>query len=352
MKPEFRLNLTDPGSCYSFCEHTGLFALKAPVAPPLVRVTPHPPWTLSLPPYKTTPVSVFWSRYFRIKSRGALSNFFRVSWSLASPCSGSSLFSNIVEIMLPPIVKTTEMEVTLINRPMFIYSTVLPLIFNQTGPRPENRLPDNISNTTKAVAVDLVNTFESRYTEGYKSLVTDALHVHNSTTSNSATTTSSSSDEGELDPSPSYSVSCAREELQGYPLPFMNARGRYIRILHSLFVQQINWGRIVAMLSFLRALCEVLDASPQSQASSSEDENEVNSPLPPSSSSPSDKTDFVPLATQSADGSADGDEDKKLTTKVQDRRIASLHYIVWTMEFIYKESKLGDWIEEHGSWVS
>lgn len=81
------------------------------------------------------------------------------------------------------------------------------------------------------------------------------------------------------------------------------------------------------------------------QASSSEDENEVNSPPPPP---PLDKADFAPLVTESTDG----DEDKTLVTKMQDRRIASLHYIVWTTEFIHKESKLGDWIEEHGSWVS
>ncbi|KAH9279934.1 hypothetical protein ECG_07680 [Echinococcus granulosus] len=211
-----------------------------------------------------------------------------------------------------------------------------------TEPRPESWLPENISNTTKAVAVDLVNTFESRYAEGYKSLVTDALLVYNSTASNSTTTTPSSSDEAELDPSPPHSAQ--------YCLPFMNARDRYIRILHSLFVQQINWGRIVAMMSFLRALCEVLEASTQSQSSSDEDENEVHSPPP------LDKTDFTPVVKQCVDGSAkngndnDDDSNKKLTTEMKDRRIASLHYIVWTTEFIHKESKLGDWIEEHGSW--
>ncbi|KAL5105986.1 hypothetical protein TcWFU_010455 [Taenia crassiceps] len=208
-------------------------------------------------------------------------------------------------------------------------------VVDGTGPRPESRLPEIISNTAMAAAVDLVNTFESRYAEGYRSLVTDALHVYNSTTSNSPTTTSSSSDEGELDLSPFYSAQ--------YSLSYKNARDRYIGILHSLFVQQINWGRIVAMMSFLRALCEVIDASAQSHASSSssEDVNEVNSPPPPL-----DKTDFASVVNQSADG----DEDKKLTMKIQDRRMASLHYIVWTTEFIHKESKVGDWIEEHGSW--
>lgn len=35
-------------------------------------------------------------------------------------------------------------------------------------------------------------------------------------------------------------------------------------ILESLFASQINWGRIVAMISFLRALCFVLDTRPGS----------------------------------------------------------------------------------------
>ena len=133
----------------------------------------------------------------------------------------------------------------------------------------------------------------------------------------------------------------------------MNARARYIGILQSLFVQQINWGRIVAMLTFLRALCEVLEDATHSQATS-EDENE------PPSQPPLDKTDFVPMLNESpVEEEEEGESPTSQTdgsggskSSGRDQGMTSLHYLVWTAEFIHKESNLGEWIEEHGSWVS
>ncbi|VUZ44360.1 unnamed protein product [Hymenolepis diminuta] len=86
-------------------------------------------------------------------------------------------------------------------------------------------------------------------------------------------------------------------------------------ILKSLFASQINWGRIVAMISFLRALCVILDTTPGSQSSSSsaDDCTSENSPI----------------------------------TNLQ---VAILHYLIWMTEFIHNESKLGEWIKEHGGW--
>ena len=70
---------------------------------------------------------------------------------------------------------------------------------------------------------------------------------------------------------------------------------------------------------------------------------------------PIDKTDFVPMLNQSPleasnTSKTDGSGAGKLP--MRDRGMTSLHYLVWTTEFIHKESELGDWIEEHGSWVS
>lgn len=39
------------------------------------------------------------------------------------------------------------------------------------------------------------------------------------------------------------------------------ARSHYRAVLIELFANQINWGRIIAMFSFLRALCQTLDRS-------------------------------------------------------------------------------------------
>ncbi|VUZ44352.1 unnamed protein product [Hymenolepis diminuta] len=86
-------------------------------------------------------------------------------------------------------------------------------------------------------------------------------------------------------------------------------------ILKSLFASQINWGRIVAMISFLRALCVILDTTPGSQSSSSSADDYTS-------------------------------EDPPITNL----QVAILHYLIWTIEFIHNESRLGEWIKEHGGW--
>lgn len=53
--------------------------------------------------------------------------------------------------------------------------------------------PSTISLKTAEVAIDLVNTFESRYADDYESLIGDALRIHSSASA------SSSSSENELE---------------------------------------------------------------------------------------------------------------------------------------------------------
>lgn len=108
-------------------------------------------------------------------------------------------------------------------------------------------------------------------------------------------------------------------------------------ILHSLFGQQINWGRIVAMMSFLRALCEVLDATTPSLGYS-----------PPIETAQAD--DEEPDALNFG-GSTRLRAEEPVAKTCDQRKMAALQYLVWTVEFIHKESQLAEWIEAHGSWV-
>ncbi|KAM7532623.1 hypothetical protein Aperf_G00000131205 [Anoplocephala perfoliata] len=159
-------------------------------------------------------------------------------------------------------------------------------------------LSSTISSKIQEIAIDLVNTFETRYAADYENLVDDALLVHNGV---SAVNSSSSSEDTELD------------VTNPYRTDYTCLRTRYIKILESLFVSQINWGRIVAMISFLRALCVVLYTTPVTQSSLSSSEEVCEMTI----SSP---------------------------------QLAILHYLTWTTEFIHKESGLGDWIKAHGGW--
>nr|CDS34235.1 BCL2 apoptosis inhibitordomain containing protein [Hymenolepis microstoma] len=163
-------------------------------------------------------------------------------------------------------------------------------------------LPGMIGSKTTEVAIDLVNTFESRYADDYESLIRDALRIHSSVSA----TDSSSSSEVELD----GSLLCG-----SYPTDYASLRSRYFKILEGLFVSQINWGRIVAMISFLRALCVVLDTTPGSQSSLSSVDDRIS-----------------------------------MSPEITNLRIAILHYLIWTTEFIHKQSKLWDWINDHGGW--
>lgn len=180
-------------------------------------------------------------------------------------------------------------------------SSVSPRYSLSSSQPPHPNLPSVISSKTADVVIDLVNTFESRYADDYESLIGDALLIHNSVSA-----TDSSASEVELDV----------KLLSGpYPTDYSSLRLRYFKILEGLFVSQINWGRIVAMISFLRALCVVLDTTPGSQSSLSSVDDSIS-----------------------------------MSPKVANLQLAILHYLIWTTEFIHKQPKLWDWIKDHGGW--
>ncbi|VDD81706.1 unnamed protein product [Mesocestoides corti] len=283
-------------------------------------------------------------------------------------------------------------------------------------------VPDSISAETKAAAQKLINSFEKRYAEKFDSLVSDALRVYNGPV---ASTSSPSTSENDCETDLSSAIEQQRKSLN-------TARSQYMSILNSLFAQQINWGRIVAMLSFLRALCEVLESSRSSACGSSRAGSQVSladcwkpaqrgrilyltrripccfscfhykltltsaplsiaigilnasrrlrwihvlcfqqwnpsdretspesrqSSMEPQKTSQSpprshDQTDFVPAGVNlvppvTPDFESDGPSP---AADKLDRRV--MHYLIWTTEFIHKESRLAEWIEAHDNWVS
>lgn len=54
---------------------------------------------------------------------------------------------------------------------------------SSSRPLPSNELPSTVSSKTIDIAIDLVNTFVSRYADDYKSLIDDALRIHSSSSS-------------------------------------------------------------------------------------------------------------------------------------------------------------------------
>ncbi|VDO03348.1 unnamed protein product [Rodentolepis nana] len=241
-------------------------------------------------------------RTFQLFSRVVESRV-RLSWIpqvfSRIPCAQSK--SEEVEVLQSGTAKDRSFGAPAVVCFLLQISSVSPRYSLSSSQPPHPNLPSVISSKTADVVIDLVNTFESRYADDYESLIGDALLIHNSVSA-----TDSSASEVELDV----------KLLSGpYPTDYSSLRLRYFKILEGLFVSQINWGRIVAMISFLRALCVVLDTTPGSQSSLSSVDDSIS-----------------------------------MSPKVANLQLAILHYLIWTTEFIHKQPKLWDWIKDHGGW--
>ncbi|CAH8866325.1 unnamed protein product [Trichobilharzia szidati] len=156
------------------------------------------------------------------------------------------------------------------------------------------------------------------------------------------------------------------------------SRCQFHSVLEELFNERINWGRIIAMLAFLRALCEVVEANQritQSSLSSSSQEksNERVSNIIDTSSYdtqvlPSDSSfPSCSYKTPSTGGGDDGNEspNKKIKiSSIEEQYQSSIKefllspsmrpcvadYVLWTAEFIHGPRELWSWISSHGNW--
>ncbi|TNN15306.1 hypothetical protein EWB00_001424 [Schistosoma japonicum] len=145
------------------------------------------------------------------------------------------------------------------------------------------------------------------------------------------------------------------------------ARCQFHSVLEELFSERINWGRIIAMLAFLRALCEVVEenrrlmnchpelstASPgneQVQHNTSDCNTQLSSTDPsPSCSYESTYNklqDNKKLKTSGEIYQSDANDIKLLTFI----RPCEADYALWTAEFIHGPRELWNWISSHGNW--
>ncbi|BHF83377.1 hypothetical protein SprV_0902651900 [Sparganum proliferum] len=221
----------------------------------------------------------------------------------------------------------------------------------------ESTLPENISLEVKEAARKLVDFFEERYSEKVGSLLDDALHVGTASEPSSSISScgaATPSDEGH---SPSSRPSSPEMMLS-------LARLHYRTVLHELFAQQINWGRIIAMFSFLRALCQTLESSPLDPTTpprwTAETTREMyDAPIPSTDATYSvDQTDACYLSPLTNEGPrpedklpslrSDNDAGDRAIVGRLDRR--AVHYIIWTTEYIHEDRNLWNWIVNHNNW--
>nr|CAH8866692.1 unnamed protein product [Trichobilharzia regenti] len=171
------------------------------------------------------------------------------------------------------------------------------------------------------------------------------------------------------------------------------SRCQFHSVLEELFNERINWGRIIAMLAFLRALCEVVEAnqritsslSSSSKASTLSKSNESSTSvnervsnvidtssydtqvLPSDSSFPSCSYKTPSTTTTTTTGYDDGSEspNKKIKiSSIEEQYQSSIKefllspsmrpcvadYVLWTAEFIHGPRELWSWISSHGNW--
>ncbi|KAL7054057.1 hypothetical protein AAHC03_026601 [Spirometra sp. Aus1] len=234
----------------------------------------------------------------------------------------------------------------------------------------ESTLPENISLEVKEAARKLVDFFEERYSEKVGSLLDDALHVGTASEPSSSISASSATTPSDETLSPSSRPSSPEMMLS-------LARLHYRTVLHELFAQQINWGRIIAMFSFLRALCQTLESSPPDATTPSSAASTTgpfqtpprwttettramyDAPIPSTDATYSvDQTDACYLSPLTNEGPRPEDKlpplrcgndagDRAIVGRL-DRR--AVHYIIWTTEYIHEDRNLWNWIVNHNNW--
>ncbi|KAK4467635.1 hypothetical protein MN116_008577 [Schistosoma mekongi] len=158
------------------------------------------------------------------------------------------------------------------------------------------------------------------------------------------------------------------------------ARCQFHSVLEELFTERINWGRIIAMLAFLRALCEVVEenrrlmkysstsqhpgvsklslelstTSPSNEQVQHNNTSDCNTQLPSTDPSPScsyestyNKLQDNKKLKTSGEMYQSDTNDLNLLTFI---RPCEADYALWTAEFIHGPRELWNWISSHGNW--
>ncbi|CAL8068311.1 unnamed protein product [Calicophoron daubneyi] len=233
----------------------------------------------------------------------------------------------------------------------------------------------------------LADHFETRYHDRLGSLLDDVAHLSTSCKDESVATEADGSPSKQSPASDStqsaVSSDVANENqsrIVACPedVELLSARNRFHTVLTELFSERINWGRIIAMLAFVRALCEWVERTRLSRKSRSTatgslvtqqdtvSETEAEAPTDTSlvrhrstSGSPgiqspnagdheqltsSESEAVAPSVTScSQQSTSNGDE-------FHAQRLRAAHYVAWTAEFIHGSHGIWDWIAANGGW--
>ncbi|KAF8568736.1 hypothetical protein P879_02548, partial [Paragonimus westermani] len=236
--------------------------------------------------------------------------------------------------------------------------------------------PTFISLRLVTTVCSLADHFESRYRDKLGDLLEDVARLSTSSVgddSNGPSTSdmSNTADDGTV----------GRDVIDVNRRIISAARNRFHHVLSELFTERINWGRVIAMLAFVRALCEHVEngrgesAHPtetnrHSQATSPS--NEVNTDTDCSAESTDTSTvTHRPLMsgaqTQPSSQTLTAPEDQHAprslsapqppspstavdATETTGGGLRAAHYVAWTAEFIHGSHGIWDWISANGGW--
>ncbi|KAG5441095.1 hypothetical protein CSKR_108209 [Clonorchis sinensis] len=217
----------------------------------------------------------------------------------------------------------------------------------------------------------LADHFESRYRDKLGDLLEDvarlsASHTEAESGADSAIDVMSSTTEGNDTPS--------NMEDDVSTMLIRSARCRFHQVLNELFRERINWGRVVAMFAFVRALCEHVETEAEVRChtavgSGAEDDerDRVTRPLTTAecadvdavtemtSSGSQTTATVIPVMENSDSRPISTDPTHKSTTNGSELSpkftgLRAAHYVAWTAEFIHGSHGIWDWITANGGW--
>ncbi|KAF7259979.1 hypothetical protein EG68_02756 [Paragonimus skrjabini miyazakii] len=236
--------------------------------------------------------------------------------------------------------------------------------------------PTFISLRLVTTVCSLADHFESRYRDKLGDLLEDVARLSTSSVgddSNGPSTynLSNTADDGTV----SQDVVDVNRRI------ISAARNRFHHVLRELFTERINWGRVIAMLAFVRALCEHVENSGGESAHSSgtsrlsqatSPSNELNTDTDCSAESTGTTTvTHRPLVsdaqTQPSSQTLTTPEDQHAPRSIGTPQLPSVstavdaiettggglhaaHYVAWTAEFIHGSHGIWYWISANGGW--
>ncbi|CAH8630687.1 unnamed protein product [Heterobilharzia americana] len=202
---------------------------------------------------------------------------------------------------------------------------------------------------------NLADHFESRYHDKLGNLLDDVARLNN---------TSNSTVNDDNDETGSYHEHGSTLSKDDIPSGSKRARCQFHSVLEELFAERINWGRIIAMLAFLRALCEVIEENRRVTSSLQLSKEDISKTTVSTSTASCERlSSHTPIDSSNCDiqalpsnPSPSCSYENPVTSshespkKELHLRPCAADYVLWTAEFIHGPRELWNWISSHGNW--